>query len=303
MKLGLSTDFGSERHWTRLVEFASAHAVDRLVWWGDCSHYQGDPFVYRKYPGLLPDDKREGAEHVAGSLRYAAELARGVGMEIWCVYQVLQLPDVKLARAVMPELFNAEGEPDMAGDLVYQLIRDQVGELIERVPWLHGVEMWIMEGATVQIARLKHQRQSTAEICARIVDTVHQELAPRGIRLAQDLHTSGGDTITLNGLFAAAARHPDVLLSGDNVVGDFHLFLPFNPHLVRAAETNPVQVHYDVNGEYWGRNYVPTSGLQLYAAHIEEARKLGVEYVDGRVATGHDTWSPYANVLPSRLRY
>jgi hypothetical protein len=94
-----------------------------------------------------------------------------------------------------------------------------------------------------------------------------------------DLHTAGGDPNTRNGLLRAAQRHSDIIISADNVIGDFNPFLPFHASLVEAAKTNPIAVHFDFNGEYWGRNFVPTSALNQYGAHIEEARHLGAVYL------------------------
>ena len=52
-----------------------------------------------------------------------------------------------------------------------------------------------------------------------------------------------------------------------------------------------------------GAELRPTSALEQYATHIEEARKWGALYIDGRVSTAHDGESPHANVLPSRRSY
>lgn len=302
MKLSLSTDFGSPEHWERVIEFAHGHGVARLVFWGNYSQTGfAPPFLYPNYPGLLPDEQRTGIERLRECLRRAAEMTKQAGMEFWYVYQVLQVPD--RAVSTWPELFSLDAEPDMGGELVYQFLRDQQDELFALVPNLDGVELWVMECASVVIAALQHQQLSTEEICGRVVDTVYDSLSARGCRMTQDLHTAGGNTVTLQGLFQAAARHPDIILSGDNVIGDYHLHLPFNAHLVRAAKTNPVQVNFDLDGEYWGRNLVPTSALSQYAAHLEEARHLEAVYVNGRVSTGHDIWSPHANVLPSRRRF
>jgi hypothetical protein len=233
----------------------------------------------------------------------AARLTAEAGIEFWYTFQVLMLPPVEHVRVVRPDLFNAQGEPDMDGEAIYDLLRAQIAELVEIAPNLRGLELWVMECARVVISHLRHQRTPLAGICERIVDTVHLETSRRGLMLALDLHTAGGHGPTRQALLAAARRRPDVIVGGDNVVGDFHPHLPFNEHLRRAARTNPIQVHFDVNGEYWGRNFVPTCALSQYARHIEEARDLGAVYLDGRVSTGHDCWSPHDNALPSRRHH
>lgn len=303
MKSSLSTDYGSPRHWERIIEFAAKHDVSRLVFWGDISIGFSRPYHYPKYPKLMPDNGKKKLELLRDHLIEVAEMTARAGMEFWHVFQVLDIPDAEHVRSVLPELFNEHGEPDMSGELAYQLLRDQLDELLELVPGLHGIEMWVMEGARVVIAGLRHQKLSTEEICARIVDTVYDHLVRSGCKLVVDLHTSGGDPISRQGLLKAAVRHPDIILSGDNVLGDYHLHLPFNTLLKQAAETNPVQVNFDLNAEYWGRNFVPSSALSQYAAHIEEARDLGAVYINGRVSTGHDRVYPHCNVLPSRRRF
>jgi hypothetical protein len=309
-KLSLSTDFGDPAHWDRVVEFAKTHEVSRLVYWGGDSP---DVFLYPKRPGLLPGESRAEVERAREHFRSAAEKTARAETEFWCVFQVLQLPVetrrasvlvrppvLEYARQHLPELLNRYGEPDMAGANVYSFISDQLNELRSIAPQLRGIELWVMEGAGVQIASLEHQQVSIEGICSRIVDAVRSHLANTGIKLDVDLHTAGGDPVTRAGLLKAAQRHPDIIVSADNVIGDFSLVLPFHKDLMEAAATNPIAVHFDLNGEYWGRNFVPTSALDQYASHIEEARKLGALYLDGRVSTAHDTWSPHANVLPSR---
>jgi hypothetical protein len=306
MKLSLSTDYSSPRHWERVVEFAERHGVSRLVFWGRFGEYGFlTPFLYPKYAGLLPEERQQAVGQLRHWMRHAAELTTDAGMEFWCIFQVLQVPRPcdETTRKLVPGLFNEASEPDMGGEAVYQYIRDQLYELLCLIPGLAGVELWVMECADVKIAHLTHQRLTTGEICSRIVDTVHSYLTANGRKMVQELHTAGGDPATRHGLYSAAARHPEVILSADNVIGDFHLHLPFNEYLVHASKTNPVQVHFDLNGEYWGRNFVPTSALDQYAEHIEIARSIGAAYLDGRLSTGHDDWSGHANILPSRRRF
>jgi hypothetical protein len=310
-RLSLSTDSGTPAHWGRVVDFARTHSVSRLVYWGIDGK---DVYLYPKYPGLLPTDWRGEVEEARQRFRNAAAATTQAGMEFWYVFQVLQLPVVSAvetvwdrpstahARLHAPQLFNKFDEPDMESANVYQFIADQLDEVRSLAPQLKGIELWVMECAGVQVGALEHQQISTESICGRIVGAVHSYLAKSGIALDVDLHTAGGDPVARAGLLHAAQQFPDVMVSGDNVVGDFNPFLPFNKHLADAAATNPIAVHFDLNGEYWGRNFVPTSALNQYSVHIEEARKLGASYIDGRVSTAHDKWSPHANVLPSRRR-
>ena len=213
------------------------------------------------------------------------------------------MPDPQRLRRLAPHLFNAGGDPDMAGDAVYHLIEDQIDELIAIAPNLAGVEMWVMECADIVISDLGRQRISLADICARLVRTAHDKCRRNGLALSVCLHTAAGNRSMLEGLLSATREHPDIIDSADNVIGDFHLHLPFNSHLWRAAQTNPVQVTFDLNGEYWGRNFYPTCALCQYEEHIEEARSLGAVCVNGRISTGHDRWSPHFNVLPSRRKF
>jgi len=304
MKLSFSTDYGSPEHWDRLVAFAHQYGAARLVYWCDPNlNAVNPPLLHRKYPGLVRDEDQPGVLRYQERMRQAAAKTVAAGMEFWYVFQVLEVPKRTDLQALFPGWFNAQGEPDMNSEIVYQLIRDQLQELLEVEPRLSGIELWVMEGAAFKVADLKYQTLSLEEICMRIVDTVWEVVSRAGRRMSVDLHTAAGNAETLAGLFQAATRHPEIIISGDNVIGDFSLCLPFNAHLQHAAATNPVTVHFDVNGEYWGRNFIPTSALAQYAAHIEEARRLGVEYADGRVATTHNQWSPYANVLPSRRKY
>ncbi|MHB9035794.1 MAG: hypothetical protein ACYC64_03945 [Armatimonadota bacterium] len=196
--------------------------------------------------------------------------------------------------------FNESGEIDFSNKAVYEFLCDQLEELHDLVTGLSGIEMWVMEGAQTIVSRLEHQTLPINDIMKRIVDVVYEKTTALGIMLAVDLHTAGANRPALEGLLTAAQRHPKIIVSADNVIGDFNLNLPFNEHLRRAKVTNPIQVHFDVNGEYWGRNFVPTCALTQYTAHIEEARSLGAEYIDGRIATCHDLWSSSAEVLPSR---
>ena len=157
-----------------------------------------------------------------------------------------------------------------------------------------------MECANIVLSHLAHQEVALKEICTRVVETAYARCRKHGLALSVSLHTAGGDRAMLEGLLAAARERPDIIVGADNVIGDFQLHLPFNSHLWRAARTNPVQVFFDLDGEYWGRNFYPTCALGQYAAHLEEARRLGAECVNGRVSTGHDRRSPHFNVLPTR---
>ncbi|MBN2581343.1 MAG: hypothetical protein JXB10_20345 [Pirellulales bacterium] len=300
LKLALSTDFGNENHWRRVIEFAKTHEVERLVYWS-YGEICGMPTPWT-YPGrpseFLGAGERKMALQVQTSLRCSAKMTSEAGMEFWYVYQGLMMPDLDRLRRIAPELFNRHGEPDMAGDAIYAFIAGQLEELHALAPELDGIEVWIMECANVQIFRLAHQPLSTAEIIERMVATIHKACRKYGWEMTLDLHTAAGNTQTLQAIFAAAKRRPDVIISGDNVIGDFSLALPFNRHLHEAAKTNRVCVHFDLNGEYWGRNYVPTSALRQYERDLEEARRLGVESVNGRISTAHDVWSPHGNILP-----
>jgi hypothetical protein len=206
---------------------------------------------------------------------------------------------------MMPEMFGDKDEPDMSGEFVYQYMRDQLDEYLELVPDIAGFEMWIMECASLRIAHLKQQQIGMEEICDKIVTTVHDHLQSNGrnLSLVQDLHTAGGDTRTLHSLMNAARQHPDIIISGDNCVGDYHIHLPFNRHLACASETNPILVNFDFNGEYWGRNYVPTGAFRQYESHIEECFRHNARYINGRLSTEHNLHNPHANVLPSRRKY
>lgn len=300
LKLALSTDFGSENHWRRLIEFAKTHEVERLVYWsyGEICGFP-TPWTYPNRPeNFLDKAERQQALEVQASLRRSATMTSDAGMKFWYVYQALMMPDLRRARKVAPELFNREGEPDMAGDAIYALVAGQLDELHALAPDLEGIEVWIMECANVQIFRLAHQGLSTEEIIERLVATIHDACRKYGWKMTLDLHTAVGNTETLHAILAAARKRPDVIVSGDNVIGDFSLVLPFNERLRNAAKTNPVSVHFDLNGEYWGRNYVPTSALGQYERDLENARRLGVECVNGRVSTAHDCWSPHGNFLP-----
>ncbi len=304
MKLGLSTDFGASHHWERLMDFASRNDVDRLVYWGNYAVPGATtPCLFTPWPGAVSAEQRVLRQGVRESMHYAAQLTQRAGKEFWYVYQVLMLPPVEQSRQAWPALFNAHNEPDMAHPLVKEIIHYQLDEALAVAPNLHGLELWICEGANIILSHLKHQSVTLEQIVERILGIVDDYCQAKGLRLAVDLHTAGGHKPTLDAILAAAFRRPHVLVSGDNVIGDFHLHLPFNAHLQNAARTNPVQVHFDLNGEYWGRNFTPTVALAQYTRHLAEARAIGAEYVDGRIATIHNCGSPHDHVLPSRRHF
>lgn len=304
MHLSVSTDFGAPYHWERVVDCARRQGVRRVVFWGDFGKTRfGQPFLYPRYPGLLPPEWTEATRRVRDRLAHAARLAREAGLEFWFCYQVLMHPPKAHVARVCPEFFGREGEPDLAGDFLRRYLLDQMEELRALVPHLAGLEVWIMECASTVVSGLRHQTLPLAALVERLVAPIHDHARRHDLRLSLELHTAGGHRPMLDAILAAAQRRPDVYVGADHTVGDFHLRLPFNPHLKRAARTNPLIVHFDLNGEYWGRNFVPTCAVSLYAAHLEEARPLNVAYVDGRLATGHDQWSPHANVRPSCRRW
>jgi hypothetical protein len=304
MKLGLSTDYGSSHHWERLIQFAERHDVDRLVFWGDYS-FAGftPPCLFSPWPEALNAEQRLARQHVRDRMADAARRTAGSGREFWYVFQVLMLPPIEQSKKVWPELFNAHGEPDMSHPLIGKLIRHQLDDLLTVAPNLHGIELWIMECASIVLSHLRHQSMTVDQMVERVIDIVDGFCREKGLRLAVDLHTAGGHKPMLDAIMTAAARRPHMLVSGDNVIGDFHLKLPFNEHLRKAAGTNPVQVHFDLNGEYWGRNFTPTVALTQYTEHIAAARALGAEYLDGRISTGHDCGAPHDNILPSRRKF
>ena len=304
MKLGLSTDFGSAHHWDRLVDFAARHDVNRLIYWGNYSvPGSTTPCLFTPWPGAVSAEQRVLRQGVRESMTNAARLTRRAGKEFWYCFQVLMLPPVEQSRLAWPALFNANGEPDMAHPLVEEILHYQLDEALAIAPDLHGLELWICEGASIGLSDLRHQSLTIAQIVDRVLGIVDDYCRAKGLRLAVDLHTAGGHKPTLDAIVAAAARRPHVLISGDNVIGDFQLHLPFNEHLRQAARTNPVQVHFDLNGEYWGRNFTPTVALAQYTRHIAEARAIDAEYLDGRIATVHNFASPHDNVLPSRRHF
>lgn len=325
MKLSLSSDYGTPEHWSKLVEFAKRYDVDRLVYWGDSctgrNKFSGftPPFLYPEYPELnqkIKEPFKEAVYKIRDYFQKAYEMTVKNNMEFWYVFQVLQFPDIGFnpgshlvnvdlepLREIYPDLINPDNEVDMSSEFVYEFIGKQIDELFELAPALSGIELWIMERATVKIARLKKQRISTDEIIANIVNTIHQHLAPRNCKMDVDLHTSGGETRTLHSLMNAARKHNDILVSADNTIGDYHLHLPFNNHFKEAVKSNPVIVNFDLNGEYWGKNFVPTSAINQYESHIEEARKINAVYVNGRVATENDMRNPHANILPAQKKY
>ncbi len=324
MKLSLSSDYSTPEHWRRVVEFAKQYDVDRLVFWGDSctgrNKFSGftPPFLYPEYPKLnckIKDGYKEAIYKIRDYFKYAYQLTVDNGMEFWYTFQVLQFPDVGFNSAnalknvdfgpikeIFPDLINQAGEIDMSQDFIYEFITNQVNELFELAPELTGIELWVMERSTVKIARLKHQKISTDEILSKIVKTVRDNLKSRNCQLDIDLHTAGGETKTLFSLLDAARKYQDVIVSADNTIGDYHLHLPFNQHLERASRTNRVIVNFDLNGEYWGKNFVPTTAINQYEKHIEEARKINAKYINGRVATENDLSNPHVNVLPARKK-
>jgi hypothetical protein len=304
MKLGLSSDFGSPHHWERMVDFATRNKVDRLVYWGNYSVPGATtPCLFTPWPGAVSAEQHVLREGVRDSMAYAAQLTHRAGKEFWYVYQVLMLPPIEQSKQAWPTLFNEHGEPDMAHPLVEEIIRYQLNEALRIAPHLHGLELWICEGANIVLSDLKHQTISLDQIVERIMGIVDDFCREKGLRLAVDLHTAGGHKATVNALLASAARRPHVLVSGDNVIGDFQLHSPFNSLLQHAVRTNPVQVHFDLNGEYWGRNFTPTVALAQYTRHLAAARAIHAEYVDGRIATIHSINSRYDHVLPSRRKF
>ena len=81
MKLALSTDFGSSRHWARLVDFARHHAVDRLVFWGDYSTAKfTPPFLLPRYPDWLTDDERRQRHVIRRRMAEAAKRTQSGGV-------------------------------------------------------------------------------------------------------------------------------------------------------------------------------------------------------------------------------
>ena len=197
-----------------------------------------------------------------------------------------------------PELLNKYGEPDMAGDAIYAFITEQLDELSELAPDLEGMEVALTECAETKMEDLRHQTLSLKKIVDRIVATIDAACQKHHWKMTLNLHAAGGHSGLTESLFAAAQSRPDIIVTADNVIGDFSLCLPFNQHLREAAKTNPISVNFDLNGEYWGRNFVPTSALSQYESHLEEARRLGAESVNGRVGTVWDVWNPHENILP-----
>lgn len=326
MKLSISSDYGNPEHWKKLVDFSKRYRVDRLVYWGDSCIGQNNfsgfipPYLYAAYPELarrIKDDFRKAANTIRDYFKSAYEMTSSNGIEFWYVFQVLQFPDIgfksssslqnpafpESIREIYPDFLNDAGEVDMSRDFIYDFIANQVNELLELAPKLNGIELWVMERAAIKVARLKNQKVSTDEIINRIVGTIHNRLKCFNCRLDIDLHTAGGETKTLNSLMSAAQKFDDVFVSADNTIGDYHLHLPFNKYLKIASQTNALIVNFDLNGEYWGRNFVPTTAIEQYEKHVEEARGMGAKYVNGRVATENDIFAPHANVLPSKINH
>ena len=316
MRLGLSTDYGSPHHWQRLVAFAKQNDVDHLVYWGDAdlpssaTSSQGmvgwrliHPFLFPRHANWLSEQERAEASTAREKMSTAARLTKQGGMKFWCCIQVLTIPDPERLRNLAPELFNEHNEPDMTAQAVYTLLEEQIDELLEIAPNLVGLEMHVCECSDIVLSKLEYQPISFGQICERLIDTAHRKCRKHGLEFSVGLHTAAGHRDLLEGLLGAARAHPHVTVSADNTVGDFHLLLPFNNHLWRAAVTNPVGVLFDLHGEYWGRNFFPTSALSQYRQFIDEARALGAAWVNGRMSIGHDKWSPFFNVLPARRHF
>lgn len=304
MKIGLSSDFGTPEHWRRLVDFAKAHGVSQLVHWSvGIGCYAGRPFLFPKYPGLLGEEERQAVLIIREKVRQAAAMCREAGVGFWFSFHAIMMPKTAAQwGAAGKGLFNAEGEPDMGNPRIYEIIKDQVDELMELAPNLAGLELWIEEGSEIVVTDFSHQSVPMPEYLDRIVGAVHEKCVQHKLELSVDLHTGGGHRLAVDSLLVAARKRPDILVSADNTIGDFHLCSPFNVHLYRASVTNPLLVHFDVHAEYWGRNFYPSVNLSQLAQHIEEARSLGAVYVNARIATVHDSWSPHANVLPGRRK-
>jgi hypothetical protein len=302
LKLTLTTDYGNELHWRRLIDFATKHDVERLIYWSNGEWddvIMRPPWTYPRRPDrFLAPKERLAAEAVQESLRRSARMTTEAGLKFWYEYHVLIVPAIDHLKREAPELFNKFDEPDMSGDAVYAFIAEQLDELHELAPGLEGIELTLSECAKIRMDSLRHQSLTLNEIVDRAVGAVHAACQKHKWMLTLNLHAAGGHSGMVQALFAAARRRPDIIVTGDNVIGDFSLCLPFNEHLREAAKTNRISVNFDLNGEYWGRNFVPTSALSQYEAHLEEARRLGVESVNGRVGTVWDSRNPYDNILP-----
>ena len=104
-------------------------------------------------------------------------------------------------------------------------------------------------------------------------------------------------------LIKAALSFKDIIIAADNVTGDFNLNLPFHKDLINIPETQTRMVGFDLNGEYWGRCFFPTSALEQYRMHLEIIKNTGFEYINCRITCCHDSWSPHFNILPSNKEF
>ena len=298
MKIGLETGFNSRYHWERLVEYSSENKLDYLMYQFTM---RGDHWLYHRYPGIIPARELELFETKCQKLKAAGTLCKDAGMDFWVWYEAINLPD--RISEVAPELFNSYGEPDMSGEPVYELLGNQIDELVKIIPNLTGISAWIMECAKTVVSRLKHQTISMGEIAGRIVETLCAKCREHNIELAVCLHTAGADYPFKVGLKEAVLSHDEIILEADDVIGDFSLCQPFQSDIASTPKNHPSMIVFDLEGEYRGRNFLPTSALDQFRIHIDKAKEVGVSHVTGRIVTAHDRWSPHFNALPSKRAY
>jgi len=189
MKLGLSTDFGAPHHWERLVDFATRHEVDRLVFWGNYSVPGATtPCSFSPWPGAVNAEQRAIRQGVRECMADAARRTYRADKEFWYCFQVLMLPPLEQSRQAWPALFNAQGEPDMAHPLVEEILHYQLDEALAIAPHLHGLELWICEGASIILSSLRHQSLTVAQMIERILGIVDDYCREKGLRLTVDEH-------------------------------------------------------------------------------------------------------------------
>jgi hypothetical protein len=97
MKLSLETNFGSPNHFKRLVEYAKIKKASSIVL-ADYSMIVNinnkwktyDPFLYRKYPGLLTDREKEKHTILRNNLKSASRLTSKEYIWLWTLFEFLK---------------------------------------------------------------------------------------------------------------------------------------------------------------------------------------------------------------------
>lgn len=192
-------------------------------------------------------------------------------------------------RVAHPQLFDERGRFRLeAGEYLFRL-EQMLNEVRQKYPALAGFEIWVAEGAgaTVHPYTLEDMRSAPTWFPPWL-GLLEAYGLRHGLNMTVFVHQYEHDRASRRTLHELVRRHSHLDVMEDLTWPEEHVYLPYfgylgTDYVTEMAIANPLHVNFLLDTEYMGQGYLPSVLPHWIAGGLNQARKVGAAWVNGRI--------------------